>query len=160
MMVYTASGKLKKRPHSEGDYLYYSNIYGNYAEIIHIDHTMQITQRKAFLNAYPKYQVAEDGLNPIAQEGDLGGLDAFVTAERIYVMPFFSSPKPKKEGYPRGYNDEVFIFDWKGNFIKSYQLDKPVHTYFVVDEKRNALIASTVDIHNGGEVRIERFEMD
>jgi hypothetical protein len=144
--IYTNSGGLLKRPGSTNEYLYFCHQFGNYAEIIQLNDSLQLT-RNAFLTAYPKYEDRGELRMQISKE-DLRGLGAGVTREHIYILPTYKNletDKPKKEGYPTGYNDELFLFDWNGTFVASYQLDRPVTRYFVVDEQRRCILAKTID---------------
>ncbi|MDR0989278.1 MAG: TolB-like 6-bladed beta-propeller domain-containing protein [Prevotellaceae bacterium] len=154
-LVYNSGGGIMKRPGATNEYLYFNHQFGNYAEIIELGDSM-LLKRNAFLKGYPKYKEEDT-----SDKEDLRGLGAYVTNKWIYILPKYSNNQidtPKKEGYPTSFNDEIFLFDWKGNFVTSYQLDRPVVRYFAIDEKRNCMYAKTIHPESDEEFLV-RFQL-
>ena len=148
-LVYN-EGAIRKRE-SANQILYYC-YKGNYAEIITFGEDDTIT-RKVLVNDYPLYETAKDGFNRTYKMDCLMGLKAYTTDRFIYL---FAWPLRKKEelqhldykGYSSTFNDYIYVFDWEGNYIKSYFLDTPID-YFVVSQDDSFLLGSTCDLETG-----------
>ncbi|MDR0973481.1 MAG: TolB-like 6-bladed beta-propeller domain-containing protein [Prevotellaceae bacterium] len=151
-MVY--SSNILKQPGSKGRYLHYCYNFGNYAEIVEIGEGLEIKQRRLLLDVLPKYRVLPNKDFSLIKNC-LNGVKAFVTAAYIYIMPYDGISK-----HSRGMNNEVFVFDWEGNFIKSYRLDTSIYTFFAVDERDTQLVGVTVDPTVSGEYRVVAFPLD
>lgn len=150
------NGGIKKRT-TGNQYLYYC-LTGNYAEILSFDKTNKAT-RKVIVNDLPIYMTSDDGINPIGTNDNLRGLKAYTTDNYIYIMPY---PLRNKDfigkndykGYPTYYNNKLYVFNWNGDFVKSYTLDKLIST-FVVPEDNSYILGTTIDSNN--EYRIIKF---
>lgn len=63
-----------------------------------------------------------------------------VYKNEIWVM--YSGKKVDPEQYKIYLNDSIFVFDWDGNFVRSYNLDIPIFT-FAIDEENNKIYGIT-----------------
>ncbi|WP_158712912.1 BF3164 family lipoprotein [Parabacteroides pacaensis] len=153
--VYNNGGIKKKATGNQ--FLYYC-LSGNYAEIISFDDANKVT-RKVIVNDLPIYTITKDGINPIGTDTNLRGLKAYTTNNYIYIMPY---PLRRKDfigkddykGYPTYYNNELYVFNWNGDFVKSYTFDKLIDT-FVVPEDDSCIFGVTIDSNN--DYRIIKF---
>jgi len=145
-LVYN-NGNILKRPFIDYYLLYYCE-EGQYAEIISLDDQMNVKNRKPIVNNYPIYEIRSDGINLKYIRKEFNGLKSYVTDKYIYLLPFSYSTKNNYKGYPNGYSDFLYVYDWDGNFIQSYKLDKPIAT-FVVDESNSFIIAITTNNETG-----------
>lgn len=158
-MEYNKGDILKK---TIGNKFLYSTRMGRYAEIITMDDDAKVTDRKIISGDYPIYETSADGLNPVHELQSYMGLKSYVTNERIYIMP---EPYTREQyvnnkeykGCPNNFADRLYVFDWEGQHIRTYDLDKPV-SVFAVDENDSYLLATTVNTDNG-EFYIERFDI-
>lgn len=152
------NGGIKKRT-GRDQYLYYC-LTGNYAEILSFDKTHKAT-RKVIVNDLPIYTTSNDGMNPQGADDNLRGLKAYTTDNYIYIMPY---PLRNKDfidkndykGYPTYYNNELYVFNWEGDFVKSYTLDKLIAN-FVVPEDDSYVLGSTIDSNN--DYKIMKFTL-
>ncbi|MDH6313867.1 hypothetical protein M2137_002658 [Parabacteroides sp. PFB2-10] len=141
-------------------YLYYG-WSGNYAEIFSFKNVHEVS-RKSVVNDFTIYTTSDDGMNPKGDIENLRGLKAYTTNKYIYLMPY---PLRNKDfidkndykGYPNFYNEDIFVFDWEGNFVKSYTLDKLINT-FVISEDDSSLFGITAD--ENGEYQILKCNLD
>lgn len=60
------------------------------------------------------------------------------------------------KGYPTYYNNELYVFNWEGDFVKSYTLDKLIAN-FVVPEDDSYVLGSTIDSNN--DYKIMKFTL-
>ena len=153
--IYNNGGICKKT--NGNQYLYYC-LEGNYAEIISFDNPNKVT-RQVIINDLPIYTTADNGINPKGTNTNLRGLKAYTTNNYIYVMPYPLRHKDfigknDYKGYPTYYNNEVYVFNWNGDFIKSYTFDKLIDT-FVVPEDDSCIFGVTIDSNN--DYRIIKF---
>lgn len=152
------NGGIRKRPYSD-KYLYYCS-EGNYAEIISFENINKVT-RKVIINDLPTYTTAENGINPKGDENNLRGLKTYTTDQYIYIMPYPLRHKDfigkvDYKGYPTYYNNDIYVFSWDGNFIKSYTLDKLINTFVVSDD--NAYILG-ITTEKDDDYRIYKFAL-
>ena len=153
-------GNILKKPKDQ-KYLYY-NFMGQYAEIITIS-DINNSKRKVIVNNPPIYKAISDNMNCTYDENCFMGVKAYITDQLIYVMP---EPYRKKEyleytnykGYPRSYADELYIFDWAGNFLRYVRLDQPIDS-FVVDEKDIFLYATSIDLEGDFDIIIKKYDL-
>jgi hypothetical protein len=157
--VYASDGGLLNRP-SKNQFFYHCG-KGWYAEIITINDDAS-HDRKVLATDYPLYGAAKDGLNPAFDYNTQMGINvAAVSENRIYFMiqpetlREFLYEKRDNKGYPSYYDDIVYIFDWEGNFINKYQLDRPV-LLFKVDKHDTFILAATQNIKDG-EIEYVKF---
>jgi len=139
-------------------FLYYC-LEGRYAEIINI-HNVDSVSRTVIAYDYPLYREAPDGVRFRREDDSYIGLYSFVTENRIYIMPRLLRNGELKQtdnykGYPIYYSDELHIFDWDGNYIYSFQFDKPVMG-FIVNKDDKYILASSINIEDY-ELEFERF---
>lgn len=150
------NGGIRKK--TIGDQFLYYCLEGNYAEIITFESPGKAI-RKVIVSDLPNYTTAENGINPKGNENNLRGLKTYTTNNYIYIMPYPLRHKDfigknDYKGYPTHYNNDIYVFDWDGNFVKSYTLNKLV-CGFVVDEDDTYILGSTID--EKGEYRILKF---
>lgn len=141
-------GNLLKRP-SSNQYLYYCTNWGNYAEIITLDEQNNFKSRKTIADNYPIYKTNADGINRESLPENLMGIKAYTTEDYIYLLPNFKNKKEylqwANNGFPADYNNQIFLFDWNGRFIKTYILSKPI-IHFIVDSKDKFLIGISLSL--------------
>lgn len=152
------NGGIKKRA-TNNQFLYYC-LEGNYAEIISFKNKHKAT-RKVIINDLPIYTTADNGITPKGNDNNLRGLKAYTTNQYIYIMPYPLRHKDfigkdNYKGYPIYYNNDIYVFNWNGDFIKSYTLNKLIDT-FVVDESDTSLFGITTDENN--EYQIIKFPL-
>ena len=152
-LVYN-NGSISKRQFT-GNYFLYHCEEGEYAEIISLDSQMNVKSRKAIVNNYPIYEILPDGINLRYIRKEFNGLKSYVTDKYVYLLPFSYPRENNYKGYPKGYSDILYVYDWEGNFIQSYELDKPIAT-FVVNDSDSFIIAITMD-NETGEFCFEKF---
>jgi len=153
-------GKLLKNP-SSNSYLYYCTNWGNYAEIIKFDDNNS-SHRNVIAGNHPMYRVAADGLNSASNSQTLMGMTASVTENYIYLLPNFRTKDEylKKDInllYPTDHADKVYVFDWEGNYVKAYQLDKSIRE-LVISRDDLYLLGSSVD-PDSGDIIFIRFDI-
>jgi hypothetical protein len=144
-------GDILKRVNNK-QILYYGN-WGRYAEIISFDADDNLQKRTVLASDAPIFEDSAMKGNPEYSNDTYMGMKGAVTETRIYLMP---EPYTKREflgnkdykGYPNTYADKLYIFDWEGNFITSYQLNIPIERLAVYSDD-TGLIGSTVDMETG-----------
>jgi len=153
-------GAIRKR--ESANQILYHCYKGNYAEIITFgeDYT---TTRKVLVNDYPLYKTAKDGFNRAYLRDCLMGLKAYTTDRFIYLFscPFRLEEELKHlkyKEYPPTFNDYIYVFDWEGNYVKSYFLDTPID-YFVVNQDDSFLLGSTCDLETG-DYYVKKFSLN
>ena len=52
----------------------------------------------------------------------------------------------------------IEVFDWNGNYLKTYELDTPFNS-FIVDEKHRVIYVETDDLETGDSI-IRKYKMD
>ncbi len=148
-------GALLRRSNSN-QFLYCCSNWGNYAEIITMDNLNRPIRRQIITKDYPLYTTAPDGLNGKSLDNTLMGITASVTEQCIYLLPNFLTKKEfldkaVKRDYPSGYCNILYQFNWDGDFIRSYKLDKPIRN-FIVNSSNKYIIGSSIDLNNGEDV--------
>lgn len=142
---------LLKRP-SSNQYLYYCRNWGNYAEIINLDDNNRLKERKVLFTDYPSYTTASDGVNRESLPDNLLGMYAFSTNKYIYILPNFTRKKDRDQesinGYPNGYTDLLYVYNWDGTHIKTYKLTKPIK-HFIVDSEDNYIVGISIESSSG-----------
>lgn len=153
--IYNNGGLRKKTIGNQ--FLYYC-LEGNYAEIISFENSNKAT-RNVIVNNLPTYTTSENGINPKGNENNLRGLKAYTTNNYIYIMPYPLRHKDfidknNYKGYPTYYNNDIYVFNWDGKFIKSYTLNKLINTFVVNDDDTYIL---GITIENEDDYRILKF---
>lgn len=151
------NGGIEKRP-TGNQFLCYC-LEGNYAEIISFKNGYE-AERKIIINDFPIYTTANDGYHPKGDKNNLRGLAAYTTNQYIYIMPYPLRhkdfvDKDNYKGYPTWYNDVVYVFNWNGDFVKSYTLNKLIETSFVVDKNDTTLFGITTN--ENGDYQVLKF---
>jgi hypothetical protein len=136
---------LRKRPwHNQ---FAYCSDSGHWVETIKYDENMQVTQRNLLFDLLPEYSV--NGGKARKSDSCLSGLSLTVSENLVYVgddnltMGDYrksDSAPMEKNGYPAGFSKTVYVFDWDGNAIARYELDKAV-IYCSVDKNDEYLYA-------------------
>ena len=145
--LYNSGARLKKHP--KQDWYVYTCDEGLYLELFKIKND-SIIDRKVLLNQYPKYHTGDDGVTPTGFPGEqLMGLQIDTTEDFIYAT--FSDMtyndfrkiasgqtvnKLSKPGMTDGFDNRLYIFDWSGTLIKSYELSHPIANIAASDTKR------------------------
>lgn len=100
-----------------------------------------ISEVKCWNFGYPTYKPEEEKeqVSATMDSADkMGFIDAYVTDQFVYVA---YSGKSFKDVRMKCFEaTDIFVFDWKGNPVKSYQLDTPI-THFCVSSNDNAIYA-------------------
>ncbi|MBE8722331.1 hypothetical protein C4F40_16520 [Sphingobacterium sp. Ka21] len=141
--------------------VYYCTNWGNYAEIID-NKNFKFSTFQVMTADYPIYKVAKDGMNMESENNTLMGMRAQSSEQYIYLLPNFHNKEAYLKDdpnriYPTDHLDKVYVYDWEGNSVKAYKLDKPV-TEFVVDPGDTYLLGSSVDTESGDIVFV-RFDL-
>ncbi|ADV43348.1 BF3164 family lipoprotein [Bacteroides helcogenes] len=98
---------------------------------------------------FPKYVAMQDGMNVSYDPENSNGYRANATSHFIYLL---SSPfKTMNEwgnaidykGYPSSYRDRIEVYDWDGNYVKTFVLNMPVGS-FNVSENDSIILANTM----------------
>lgn len=133
-------GGLLKRP-SGNRFLYYCTNLGNYAEIITLNDDMSVIQEN-IANDFPVYKTAPDGINLESDMKTLRGMEVYITDNYVYLLPNFRNKTEYSEDDYYNHSEYLFIYDWNGNFIKSYHLNIPIRC-FIVDENDSYILGSS-----------------
>lgn len=102
-------------------------------------------------NEPPIYTLAKDGVNVNEADNSFLGGDFYVTEKYIYVkvinftLKDFGKEHDRNNGYDCWFTNQIFVFDWSGNPVKSYSLDTYISD-FAVDSKDQLLYAVTKNV--------------
>lgn len=105
-------------------------------------------------NNPPEHILDKDGFNAHPKNSNKLGFTCIAATEKyIYMMKNDFTlddlgVDDKNNGYPLWFNKQVYVFDWEGNPIKKYNLDKYISN-FVVDSKDKYFYAQTMDPTDG-----------
>lgn len=157
--VYNYGGILKHP--SANRFMYYCTNWGNYAEIID-NQDLALSSLHLVTADYPIYKVAQDGINMHSENYTLMGMRAQSSEKYIYFLPNFYTKEAylkddPNRSYPTDHLDKIYVYDWEGNPVKAYKLDKPL-TEFIVDSNDTYLLGSSVDTESGDIVFV-RFDL-
>lgn len=141
-------GELLRRP-SGNQFLYCCSNWGNYTEIITMDKRNKAVSRKIIAKDYPLYTTEPDGLNGKSLNNTLMGITASVTEKYIYLLPNLLTKKEFldktiKRDYPPEYCNILYQFNWNGDFVHSYKLDKSIKN-FIVHSSDKYIIGGSLD---------------
>lgn len=153
-------GRLLKHPFSNR-FLYYCTNWGNYAEIVTFENKELVSSREIVAN-YPLYKVSPNGIESESEMQTLMGMESYVTDEYIYLLPNLRTKEEYiKENheriYPSNHSNVIYTFDWEGNHVRTYRLDKSIRE-FVVSPNNSYLLASSLDPQSGDIVFL-RFDI-
>lgn len=163
--LYNSGARIKKHPIN--DWYAYTCDEGLYLEIFKIIDS-QIVGRKILLDLYPQYHVDTDGISPTGFPGSqLMGMQIDVTEKAIYVTfsdmthddfrALASGQKVKKlskPGMEDGMDNNLYIFDWEGNLIQTYELSHPIAN-IAASESDKEIYGITED--EDGEFRVVKY---
>ena len=98
-------------------------------------------------SSLPEYEIESDGNVSYGPEGE-NGIELASTSEYVFAQ----IGRTRKEiraselykGYHRDSFDEIEVYNWDGEFVANYQLDRPVNS-FVVSSDNHYLYAFTED---------------
>lgn len=144
-------GKIYKHPSKDKILNTYQG--GTYACILDIDN-QNIKQVRHIYNSIPQYVPDKDGANSHPKKSNkLGFSGIAVTEKHIYLKKYdFALEDITKEdvnnGYPLWFDNKIYVFDWEGNPVRKYNLDKYVSS-FVVDDDDKFIYAQTINPANG-----------
>lgn len=115
------------------------------------------------LDEYPRYTLAPDGINAQFSKEQGEGYRAQSTSRYIYLLesPFGTTDEwmhaEDYKGFPSGFRDKIQVYDWDGNYVKTYRLDIPVEA-FMVTEDDSYIYGYTWD-KESVEEKIAKFEL-
>lgn len=121
-VIYT--GMLARHP-TEQKFLYASRNSGKYVFLFTVDtvsHT--VTDRLVLLDEYPEYQVSADGINAVPNPNSPLPTRCTVSKEYIFMLYIGGTYEQPQTGGM--YSDIVRVYDWEGNPVRSFRLDKPI----------------------------------
>lgn len=154
-----ANGSLLKCP--DRNLFLVSSQKGQYAEIFRIEQNRIIPVSKLF-DLYPRYKVADDGLNVRYARDNMRGLDICVTSDFIYVMfnkgtmEEYAQDIENSDSY--NYKNDVFVYDWDGTLKRRFKLDYNILTLYVDNDDR-FLYGKAIG-EDADEEYIVRFELE
>lgn len=123
------NGNIYKHPTEER--YFYQCLSGRYAYTFTLkDNRMENVSY--LLNEPPVFQLGKDGTNVYMANETLFGGTCYVTGKYIYVklenftMGDFAEGTIEKrnEGYACWFNNEIKVFDWDGNPVRTYKFDR------------------------------------
>jgi len=123
---------------------------GEYVELFQLNHYNAVN-RKTIFNILPNFEILPDMRNYRSKTNfKHRGFKTSVTDDYIYLRKEeYTTDRDfalqSYKGYPYYYNDIIDVFDWDGNFIKSYHLDMPFFD-LLVDPIRNVIYVTTIDL--------------
>jgi len=92
------------------------------------------------LNKTIEYKETHDNNKYIrTRKNIIGYMDFCVTDKNIYVLFNKHTLEQYMENFSRIFCKEVRVFDWKGNQVKKYNLEKGAQSIYVFDNKLYAL---------------------
>ena len=145
---------------SRGDRFLYANMYARYMFVAEIKEN-GINEIAMVYSSLPKYEIKSDGNSVRTADGD-EGIRPYATSTRIYakigkLIKEIKDDNYKFKDYPRGYLDELEVYDWDGNFIDNYRTSLPFST-FAVSYDNKYLYTMTMDLDSGQSVII-RYDL-
>ena len=143
-----------------------SSAYGNYFVIgtFYCDNLefYRIENGKAELikkyETYDAKAVMNGGMIRIDNDCIVNYMEAY-GGKYCYMLYYGKPYVENNERYSRA-SSRIIVFDWDGNYIKSYKTDRPVYS-FCVDEENNIIYASAHDDNDetGGGAGIFKFDI-
>lgn len=133
---------------ASGSKIVYACSEGRYVSIL--DFSSGTPAEKLIYGEFPVYKAAPDGMNAIRSPKSRRGVYAFATDSLIYISPLEYMIEDGRyvpanyKGYPPYYNDRIEVYDWDGDCIATYILDRPFYNFYVRDDDKS-LYALTVD---------------
>ena len=88
------------------------------------------------------------------EESNITGYKGTYTSEKYCYMLYSGKPYGDNPNQSL-WAENIFVFDWNGNFVKSYRLDNEIR-YFCVDESNNVIYGV---VRLEGEYAIMKFKM-
>lgn len=145
-LVYCDAQLLK---HPSLDKLLYACRSGRYMHIIEIQ-DKKIKRVIPLFSQEPSYEM--NSKYKRLKEDSYRGIIAKATENFVYglIIPYTKKEAKANESYkslPNYFSDQLYVFDWDGNLIRKYLLDRPVCS-FDVDETKGVLYATSYDSSN------------
>lgn len=143
-------GQIRKHPSK--DRILNTLQEGSYACIMDVE-GKNIKVVKHIFNELPQFDPDQDGANIHPKDNKRGFAHIAVTEKYIYmkISDFRFSDRKKEninDGYPLWFDNKIYVFDWEGNPVRKYNLDKYVSS-FVVDSNDKFIYAQTMDLADG-----------
>lgn len=144
---------------------FYSSRHGYYAELFSLDNGKAVNKQILF-DIFPEYST-KDELNPIEDDNTGMGMDVYATETYLYIKfnrgtvgdyrEQIRDPNRKlTDDY--SFNNEILVYNWKGELLKIYQLDTLVRSFFVNDNDR--FILANTDDNESGETLVLRYNLE
>lgn len=133
---------------ANGSKIIYACSEGRYVSIL--DFSSGSPAEQPIYDEFPVYKAAPDGMNAIRSPKSRRGVYAFATDSLIYISPLEYMIEDGRyipdnyKGYPPYYIDRVEVYDWEGDSISTYILDRPFYNFYVSDDDKS-LYTLTVD---------------
>ena len=143
--------------HPNGTHFAFGEAHSDLLEFFSCENgEIQLLKRhgKGFIKA----KLVIDGGNNslIFDSSNITGYKKAYSTEKYCYMLYSGKPYGEAEKTSQRYwSENIFVFDWNGNFVKSYRLDNEIR-YFCVDESNNIIYG--VVMHEG-EMEIMKFKM-
>lgn len=124
-----------------GDKVLYVCDEGRYASILNLSGSSVLSETKIY-DEYPQYKDSGDGFNPRRNPDSHIGVNSFATDSLIYVSPVECKLDKGKyipdnyKGYPPYFTDRIEVYDWDGNYVRTYSLDVPFGNFYVSGDNR------------------------
>ena len=133
---------------ASGSKIVYACSEGRYVSIL--DFSSDTPGEKLIYDEFPVYKAAPDGMNAIRSPKSRRGVYAFATDSLIYISHLENMIEDGRyvpdnyKGYPPYYNDRIEVYDWGGDCIATYILDRPFYNFYVRDDDKS-LYTLTID---------------
>lgn len=162
---YMYSGFLHKRP--GGDEFVYSIMGGGeYSYIFNIKNSK--VQNLSYIYNSPPEMIKGADVSGIfnfqVSPDNSGGYSLAVTAERLYYLDQTQNTRTRwlnyekqADGNPLWYSNTIYVYDWDGNPITKYSLDKYIES-FTVSSDDSVIYANTTDLEKE-ESQLLRFKL-
>ncbi len=122
-----------------GDKILYAGDWGRYVSILNLSGSAISSETKIY-DEYPIYTAAGDGINPTRSRESNLGVQAYTTDSRIYISTLEyhlvngEYVPDNYKGYPPYFIDRIEVYDWAGQYVKTYSLDVPFGTFYVSED--------------------------
>lgn len=144
---------------TQGDRVCYAHSYARYLFFATVADGALVVKNVVY-SSLPEYEIESDGNVSYGPEGE-NGIELASTSEYVFAQ----IGRTRKEiraselykGYHRDSFDEIEVYNWDGEFVANYQLDRPVNS-FVVSSDNHYLYAFTEDPESA-ENYVVRYEL-
>lgn len=156
-------GELVKHPRKSS--FIYSSDYFKYIILFDLENK-NITNIRYISAELPDYKRISDPYRMFALNGKVqDGCKTVIATEKYIYIGYNNltwediNKQVQFKGYPNSYFDRINVFDWEGNYISGFVLDKPVD-FFVVGNDNNYIYASSLDLTQEHQPdQVLRFEL-